>query len=96
MKYTIGSLFLSHGVSFVHNYLIAGEYKTSKPNDLMTQPYSRIIVMHIAILGGGFLSVKMGSPVGVLIVLIALKTIIDVTLHLRQHRALSQPIQQPV
>ena len=87
MKYAIGSLFLSHGVSFVHNYLIAGEYKTSKPNELMAQPYSRIIVMHIAILGGGFLSVKMGSPVGVLIVLIALKTIIDVKFHLRQHEA---------
>lgn len=96
MKYAIGSLFLSHGVSFVHNYLIAGEYKTSKPNNLMAQPYSRIFVMHIAILVGGILSVKMGSPIGVLIILIVLKTIIDVALHLRQHRALSQPIQQPV
>jgi Family of unknown function (DUF6498) len=89
MKYAIGSLFLSRGVSFVHNYLLAGEYKTSKPYDLMFQPYSRIIVMHIAILVGGLLSLKMGSPIGVLIVLIALKTLIDVKLHLRQHRNLS-------
>jgi hypothetical protein len=88
MKYAIGSLFLSHGVSFVHNYLIGGEYKTSKPDNLMFQPYSRIIVMHIAILGGGFLSVKFGSPIGILIVLIALKTIIDVKFHLRQHKNL--------
>lgn len=87
MKYAIGFLFLSHGVSFVHNYILAGEYKTSKPNDLMSQPYSRIIVMHIAVLAGAFLSVMMGSPIGVLVVLIALKTIIDVKFHLRQHRA---------
>ncbi|MFH1370498.1 MAG: DUF6498-containing protein [Planctomycetota bacterium] len=85
MKYVMGTLFLSHGVSFVRNYLIAGEYKTSKPKDLMGQPYSRIVVMHIAILAGGFLSFSIGSPAGVLIVLIVLKTIIDIKLHLRQH-----------
>jgi hypothetical protein len=93
MKYAIGSLFLSHGVSFVHNYLIVGEYKTSKPNDIMTQPYSRIIVMHIAILAGAFLTVTIGSPLGVLIILIALKTILDVKFHLRQHRAV-YPVRQ--
>ncbi len=86
MKYVMGALFLSHGVSFVRNYLVAGEYKTSKPKDLMGQPYSRVVIMHIAILAGGFLSFSIGSPAGVLIVLIVLKTIIDVKLHLRQHR----------
>ena len=96
MKYTIGSLFLSHGVSFVHNYLIAGEYKTSSPNNLMAQPYSRIFVMHVAILVGGILSLKMGSPIGVLIILIVLKTIIDVTLHLRQHRVPLQFVPRQV
>jgi hypothetical protein len=96
MKYVIGSLFLSHGVSFVRNYLITGEYKTSKPNALMGQPYSRIMVMHIAIIAGAFLSFSIGSPVGVLIVLIILKTIIDVKLHLRQHRLTLQPAPQPV
>jgi hypothetical protein len=35
-----------------------------------------------------------GSPVGILIVLIALKTIIDVKFHLRQHRAALQPVPQ--
>jgi hypothetical protein len=96
MKYVIGTLFLSHGVSFVRNYLIAGEYKTSKPKDLMGQPYSRVMVMHIAIIAGGFLSFSIGSPAGVLIVLIVLKTIIDVKLHLRQHRKTFLPNPQPV
>lgn len=99
MKYAIGSLFLSHGVSFVRNYLLAGEYKTSTTNALMGQPYSRIFVMHIAIIAGGFLSFALGSPAGVLIVLIILKTIIDVKLHLRQHPGVPGPSQstpQPV
>jgi hypothetical protein len=96
MKFVVGSLFLSHGVSFARNYLIAGEYKISKPKDLMGQPYSRIVVMHIAILAGGFLSFSIGSPAGVLIVLIVLKTIIDIKLHLRQHRTPSQKTSQTV
>ena len=87
MKYMIGVLFLSHGVSFVRNYLIAGEYKTNKSKDLMAQPYSRIVVMHIAILAGAFVSGMIGSPVGILIVLIVVKTIMDVKFHLRQHMA---------
>ncbi len=94
MKFVFVSLFLSHGVSFVRNYLIAGEYKTSNQKDLMAQPYYRIVVMHIAILAGAFLTAMIGSPVGILIVLIALKTIIDVKFHLRQHRATLQPVPQ--
>lgn len=48
---------------------------------LMGQPYSRVIVMHIAIIAGGFITMSLGSLVGVLIIL---KTIIDIKLHLRQ------------
>jgi hypothetical protein len=87
MKYAIGSLFLSHGVSFVRNYLIAGEYLTSEPETLMAQPYPRVIVTHISILAGAFLTSMIGSPIGVLIVLIALKTFLDAKFHLRQHQA---------
>ncbi len=47
----------------------------------MGQPYSRVIVMHIAIIAGGFITMSLGSLVGVLIIL---KTIIDIKLHLRQ------------
>ena len=96
MKYVMGALFLSHGISFVRNYLIAGEYKKSKPKDQMGQPYSRVIVMHIAILAGAFISSIIGSPAGVLIVLIILKTIIDVELHLREHNKSFFPIPETI
>jgi len=86
MKYVLVTLFISHGVSFVHNYLMAGEYRTIKSNDLMGQPYSRILVMHFAILIGAFLTISIGSPAGVLIVLIIIKTIIDAKSHLAQHK----------
>lgn len=86
MLYAIGGLFISHGISFGYNYLYKGEYRKKSIKDLMGEPYGRIVVMHIAILGGGFLTMSMGSPVGVLVMLVILKTIFDVKLHLREHR----------
>jgi hypothetical protein len=97
MKYAIAALFLSHGVSFVRNYLIKGEYATAKAANLMNDPYARVIVMHFAVLFGGFVSAAIGSPAGVLIVLILIKTIIDIRLHLRQHRSPNHgPVLSPV
>jgi hypothetical protein len=86
MKYALVALFVSHGVSFVYNYLYRGEYKTARLDALMGQPYSRVVVMHIAIIAGGFLSMVLVSPISLLIALVILKTAIDIKLHLRQHR----------
>jgi hypothetical protein len=80
------SLFASHGVSFVYNYILKGEYTRTNVRNLMGQPYSRVIVMHITILGGGFLSMALGSPEALLLILVLLKTAIDVKFHLREHK----------
>jgi len=79
-------LFFSHGVSFVNNYFYKGERNRTNLGKLMGQPYGRIVVLHIAVLFGGFLTMTLGSPVGVLLVLVLLKTIIDVKLHLRERK----------
>ena len=55
----------------------------------MGAPYARVVVMHVAIIAGGFLTMVFGSPAALLFVLVVLKTIIDVELHLREHRAKS-------
>jgi len=86
MLYAMGALFVSHGVSFVYNYLIKGEYANVKPDKLMGSPYARIVVMHMAVLFGAFLTMALGSPVGILIILVGLKTSLDVIFHLRQHK----------
>jgi len=90
MKFALLALFVSHGISFVYNYLLKGEFVTSKPDKLMGQPYARVVEMHIAILAGGFLAMSLGSPLGLLLVLIVLKTVLDVKLHLREHRAVQK------
>ena len=86
MKYALAALFVSHGISFVYNYLCRGEYRATRLDTLMGQPYARVVVMHMAIIAGAFVSGAIGSPVGVLVMLVVIKTIIDIKLHLRQHR----------
>jgi hypothetical protein len=87
MRLAMLALFISHGVSFFYNYLIKGEYARTDLGRLMGAPYARVVVMHVAIIAGGFFSMAFGSPAALLFVLVVLKTIIDVELHLRAHKA---------
>jgi hypothetical protein len=86
VRLAILSLFISHGISFVYNYLLKGEYKRINPATLMGQPYVRIFVMHITVLFGGILLQVTGSPAAFLIILVALKTGIDIKLHKLEHK----------
>jgi hypothetical protein len=88
-RWVVLAMFISHGVSFGYNYLYKREYAAITPDKLMVQPYGRIIVMHVAILFGGFLTMSMGSPIGLLVILIVLKTVIDLKLHNRQHQTIA-------
>jgi hypothetical protein len=56
----------------------------------MHAPYGRIVVLHIAIILGAFAIAAVGSSVGLLILLIIGKIIIDAKLHIRSHKKLSQ------
>ena len=82
------SLVASHGVSFVQNWLIGGERERVGLEALMAQPYSRVVVLHLTILGGGFAAAFLGSPFWALLLLVALKTGVDVAAHRREHDAL--------
>ena len=63
---------------------------------LMHQPYGRVIVLHIAILGGGFLVMALGSPVAGLALLVVLKIALDVRAHLKQHTQLTRNMPAPI
>ncbi len=80
-------LFVSHGISFVRNFINGQEYLSLKVNEIMMRPYKRIILMHVAIIAGGVFIMKLGSPVGLLCVLIFLKIGMDIWLHTKSHRA---------
>lgn len=78
----------SHAFSFAHNYLASGEYRNAAPYVLMFQPYARVMILHVTILVGGFLAQVMGAPLVTLVVLVGLKTAIDLYAHLAERRKL--------
>jgi len=79
---------VSHAFSFFHNYVAGGEYLRISLQQLMAQPYARVVVLHVAVLFGGWVILALGSPVGALIILIALKTSLDLRAHLAERRKL--------
>ncbi len=79
------ALLASHLFSFFVNYIGKGEYRRTLVPALMFAPYSRIIVLHIAILLGGFAIVALGSPKFMVVLLVIGKIMIDLKLHLRSH-----------
>jgi hypothetical protein len=88
------ALLLSHGVSFVVNFLGKREYLGVSPQQQMSQPYSRVVVLHVTILAGGFLVAALGTPVAALMILIVLKTAIDVRAHLTEHRKAEKELEK--
>jgi hypothetical protein len=80
-------MFVSHGVSYVTNFVLGGEGDRLGPKEIMFQPYVRVVVLHVTLLVGGFLAVGLGAPVLVLIPFVALKTAVDLWAHGREHRA---------
>jgi hypothetical protein len=86
LGWAVFALVVSHGVSFVTNYLGRGEFRGAALQTLMGQPYARVVVLHLAILGGGFVILSLGSPTWALVLLVALKTGVDLKAHLRERR----------
>ena len=91
-----GSLLLSHGVSFATNYLGRGEFRGASPDAQMMEPYGRVMVLHLTVIGGAFLVGSFGSPLPALVLLVVLKTALDVRAHLREHgRATARTPPEP-
>jgi uncharacterized protein DUF6498 len=77
------ALFLSHGLTFVLDYLGKREYlRTSAPAEAM-KPYGRVVVLHLTILAGAFAILVIGAPILLIAILVALKAALDLRLHLR-------------
>ena len=84
-------LVASHGISFVTNYLVAGEFRRAALPVLMGQPYARVVILHFTILGGGFLMQLLNSPTVGLALLVLIKTVFDLAAHLRERVKFRQP-----
>jgi hypothetical protein len=96
LGWAILGLAVSRGISFATNYLANGEYRRASPNQLMGQPYGRIMVLHVAIIFGGILMMALHSPAAGLLVLIVLKILFDLRGHLAERKKFSpNPPEKP-
>ncbi len=83
------SLFISHGYSFYKNHIKGKEREKVKLVKLMYQPYVRIIVMWIVLMGGVFLILKLKEPVFLIVILVLIKIAADVFAHVRERKRFS-------
>ena len=78
-------LFVSHGISYFMNFISKKEYLNVAPDQQLNAPYKRVMVMHFTVLLGAFAIDALGGPIVALLVLIALKTYMDLVAHSKEH-----------
>lgn len=61
----------------------------------MSQPYRRIVVLHLTIILGGGAAMALGSPTWALVALLALKIGMDLRAHLAEHASVGAPETAP-
>ncbi len=79
-------LAISHGLSYWWNFLRGGEYKRVTPATLMFAPYRRLVALHLTIIFGAMAVLFTGAPVAAVAILVGVKTLLDLGLHLAEHR----------
>ncbi len=89
VRWQLIALVVSHGYSYFAYFVWGDEYKARKLAKQMFVPYPRIIVMHVTIIFGTMLVMAMGSNIGPLLLLIALKIGSDIFSHRLEHKVKS-------
>lgn len=51
----------------------------------VTAPYKRVVILRLTIIFGGFAAMALGSPVYALLLLIGIKTALDLKSHQKEH-----------
>jgi len=85
----IGGLFASHGYSLAKNFFGKREHERLNVEQVMTAPYKRIMVMHVAIIVGACAGLALGTPLITVLIVIAGKTLLDMRAHRQEHAELT-------
>jgi hypothetical protein len=81
------ALLISHGISFWTNFIGEREYASRSVAEQMGEPYKRIILLHLTIIFGGGIILLLKSPLPALVLLVLLKTAMDLRAHHREHKS---------
>lgn len=87
--YTIPLLCLgfAHGVSFIYSYIVKRERDNIRFGKLISEPFARILTVHLSIMIGAFLLALYGSSRLFLVCLIVIKCLIEILLFLKPQKA---------
>lgn len=94
LAWAVLSFLLSHLFSLFWNYMRKEEYRGRTPNAQMGAPYGRVFIMHFVIIFGGFLAQTFGEPIFAVLLLIAIKTVIDYFAHTISHTDTSKQVER--
>ncbi|MEO0368027.1 MAG: DUF6498-containing protein [Pseudomonadota bacterium] len=78
----LGGLVMSHGVAFIERFILAGELFKKSVNQLMTEPYKHVLMLHAGLMAGAFILTKVGSPLWLLAVIVLIKMLVDARQHI--------------
>jgi hypothetical protein len=59
------------------------------------EPYRRVFVLHVTVVSGAFGVALVGSPVGALVVMVVVKTLLDLRGHWQEHDRARQRTLDP-
>lgn len=89
------ALFLSHGVSFAVNFVGRREHRGATLKGLMSAPYSRIVLMQLTVIFGGWMALLFHDATPALALLVGLKLAADLYAH-RRERASGRSVAAPL
>src|SRR5262249_14139623 len=88
-------LLVSHGISFVVNFLGNREYLHTTVNAEVMAPWKRLFVMHVTTLLGAWSVMLFETPIGALVVLSLLKIVVDLHGHLAERPMPLEAVPRP-
>ena len=74
-------------VSLFIDAALSSRFKGQRANDMLFEPYPRMLALHITIIAGGWFISEAGSPIWALVLLVALKTVGEVGAFILSARA---------
>lgn len=80
-----------HAVSYRINFIGRREFEQNGPVTLMIEPYRRVLTLHVTVVGGAFVVAAVGAPVGALVVMVVVKTVLDFRGHWNERSRAQEP-----
>lgn len=77
LKWGLLALTAGHTFRFVHDYLLSGEFRRTRPEDFTDEPVHRLAIMFLTLAGGAGAARSFGNMVYVMCVFIIAKTAIE-------------------